>query len=64
MPVVDTTGAGDCFVGGFLAALQHGLSYEEAARFANAVGALSVQRFGGTPGLLSFDDTLAWIAER
>ena len=59
--VVDTTGAGDCFAGGFLAALQHGFSYSRAARFANAVGALSVQKFGGTPGLLSFDDTLAWI---
>ena len=32
---VDTTGAGDCFVGGFLAALQRGFSYKEAARFAN-----------------------------
>lgn len=62
--VVDTTGAGDCFVGGFLAALQRGFSYIEAARFANAAGALSVQRLGGTPGLLSFNDTLAWIAEQ
>lgn len=61
--VVDTTGAGDCFAGGFLAALQRGFSYPEAARFANAVGALSVQRFGGTPGLLSFDDTLAWMGQ-
>jgi sugar/nucleoside kinase (ribokinase family) len=62
--VVDTTGAGDCFAGGFLAALQHGFSYVEAAHFANAVGALSVQRFGGTPGLLNFEDTLTWITEQ
>ena len=61
--VVDTTGAGDCFAGGFLAALQHGFSYAEAARFANAVGALSVQKLGGTPGLLNFDDTLKWIRD-
>lgn len=59
--VVDTTGAGDCFAGGFLAALDHGFSFPEAARFANAVGALSVQKFGGTPGLLNFDDTQRWI---
>jgi len=62
VPIVDTTGAGDCFAGGFLAALQHGLSFLEAARFANAVGALSVQKLGGTPGLLNFEETLQWIA--
>src|SRR5581483_5017862 len=42
VPVVDTTGAGDCFVGAFLAALLRGLSYPDACVFANAVGALSV----------------------
>ena len=62
--VVDTTGAGDCFVGGFLSALHHGQPLEEAARFANAVGALSTQRLGATAGLLSYDETLAWIAGR
>ena len=64
VPVVDTTGAGDCFAGAFLAALQRGFSDRNAARFANAVGALSVQRFGGTTGLLNFDDTLAWMEGR
>ncbi len=63
-PVVDTTGAGDCFVGGFLAALNRGLPYADAAHFANAVGALSVQKFGGTAGLLGFEDTLAWAKAR
>jgi sugar/nucleoside kinase (ribokinase family) len=58
---LDTTGAGDCFVGGFLAALQRGFRYGEAARFANAVGALSVQRMGATAGLRGFDETLAWM---
>ncbi len=60
VPVVDTTGAGDCFVGGFLAALQRGQSYTDAARFANAVGALSVQKLGGATGLLTWEETLAW----
>lgn len=61
VPVVDTTGAGDCFVGGFLAALQRGLSYADAAHLANAVGALSVQKFGGTTGVLDLDGTLDWV---
>ena len=61
---VDTTGAGDCFAGAFLAALQRGFSYAEAARFANAVGALSVQKMGATTGLLSFEETLQWADGR
>jgi sugar/nucleoside kinase (ribokinase family) len=64
IPVVDTTGAGDCFAGGFLAALQRGLSYAHAARFANAVGALSVQKLGGTTGLLGYEDTMEWARHR
>ena len=58
---IDTTGAGDCFAGGFLAALQRGFSYEQAARFANAIGALNVQKLGCIAGLLDFDATIAWI---
>jgi sugar/nucleoside kinase (ribokinase family) len=59
--VVDTTGAGDAFVGGFLAALARGLTLPEAARVANAAGALSVSRLGGAAGLRSWPDTLAWM---
>ena len=59
--VKDTTGAGDCFAGGFLAALHHGMYYEAAARFANAVGALNVQSIGSTEGLLCYEETLSWM---
>ena len=59
--VVDTTGAGDCFAGGFLAALHRGFSLREAASFANAVGALSVRRVGSVAGLLSWEETEEWI---
>ncbi len=62
VPVVDTTGAGDCFAGGFLAALHRGASLPEAARFANAVGALSVQKLGSVEGLRTYDETLEWMA--
>jgi sugar/nucleoside kinase (ribokinase family) len=58
----DTTGAGDCWVGGFLAALSHGLDVGEAARVANAVAALSVQQFGSVAGLRNWSETLAWMA--
>jgi sugar/nucleoside kinase (ribokinase family) len=59
VPVVDTTGAGDCFSGGFVAALQRGFSIVEAARFANVVGALAVGKVGATAGVLDWTSTLA-----
>jgi sugar/nucleoside kinase (ribokinase family) len=62
--VVDTTGAGDCFAGGFLAALHRSRSYRAAARFANAVGALNVQQLGAAQGVLTFDETERWIRSR
>ena len=64
VPVVDTTGAGDCFVGGFLAALQRGRTWEEAARFANAVAALAIQRLGAVEGVLPWDETERWMQAR
>lgn len=60
---VDSTGAGDCFAGGFLAALLRGGSLEEAARLANAAGALSVSSLGATDGLRSYEETVAWASE-
>ena len=59
--VVDTTGAGDCFAGAFLAALERGSHLAEAARFGNAAAALSVQRLGATAGVRAWDETLAWM---
>lgn len=47
---VDPTGAGDCFCGTFLARLITGHSIEDAARYANAAGALSVTRRGPMEG--------------
>jgi len=44
---VDTTGAGDCFAAGFLAALCRDQSLPLAARYANAAGALATLGLGG-----------------
>ncbi|MDR7443303.1 MAG: carbohydrate kinase family protein [Armatimonadota bacterium] len=61
VPVVDTTGAGDAFCGGFLAAWLRGWSWEEVTRFANAVGALCVTAVGGTTGVRSFEETVDFL---
>jgi sugar/nucleoside kinase (ribokinase family) len=63
VPVIDTTGAGDCFSGAFLAALERGLDWPAAARLANAAGALSVSALGATTGLLGWDETIAWMKQ-
>jgi sugar/nucleoside kinase (ribokinase family) len=64
VPAVDSTGAGDCFVGGFLAALATGTNHAGAARFANAVAALSIQRLGAVEGVLPYAETLAWMSAK
>ena len=52
LKVVDTTGAGDAFIGGFAAGLvRYGGDVLAAARQANAVAALSVTRFGTAPSM-------------
>ena len=45
---MDTTGAGDSFVGGFLYGLSNDCSLEECARIANDCGAKAVQKVGAT----------------
>jgi ribokinase len=56
---LDTTAAGDTFVGGFAAALSQGLSEAEAIRFGQAAAALSVTRAGAQPSIPSFNEVQA-----
>lgn len=48
---VDTTAAGDAFIGGFAAALLQNKSLEEAVRHGCACGALAATKFGAQPSL-------------
>lgn len=54
--VVDTTAAGDAFVGALAASLAKGLDLGDAVRWGNAAGALAVGRAGAQPSLPSFGE--------
>lgn len=47
--VVDTTGAGDAFLGGLLAGLGAGLGWDAAARLGNACGGACCEQIGAFP---------------
>jgi sugar/nucleoside kinase (ribokinase family)/D-arabinose 5-phosphate isomerase GutQ len=47
--VVDTTGAGDAFLGAVMAGLRWGMRWNEIGRLANAAGAVCVGRLGAFP---------------
>ena len=58
---VDTTAAGDTFVGGFAAALASGQSEAEAIRFGQVAAALSVTRAGAQPSIPTLHDVQGFV---
>jgi ribokinase len=48
---VDTTGAGDCFVGAVAAQLAGGKSIYNALGYANSAASICVQRMGAAPSM-------------
>lgn len=56
---VDTTGAGDCFVGALAAQLADGAPLRTALVFANAAASISVQRMGAGPSMPTAADVAA-----
>jgi len=59
---IDTTGAGDAFNAGFIAALLRGRSHDDALRLGNYIGAQSTRRSGGIDGLPGRGQLPAWAA--
>ncbi len=58
---VDTTAAGDTFVGGFAAALVNGKSETQAIRFGQVAAALSVTRDGAQPSIPTLNDVQGFV---
>ena len=62
VPAADTTGAGDVFAAGFIAATLWELPLEQRVRFAALTAALSVTRLGGADAAPRWADLAAWQA--
>jgi sugar/nucleoside kinase (ribokinase family) len=58
---VDTTGAGDSFAAGFVSAYLRHAPLAECLRVANACGALSTRKLGGTPGQPTQDELYLFL---
>lgn len=60
---VDTVAAGDSFNGALAVALTEGKTLEEAVRFSNAMGALTVQKAGAIPSLAHRNDVEQFLSD-
>ena len=56
---VDTTGAGDCFVGAIAAQLAAGNPIHDAVHYANAAASICVQRMGAAPSMPTVEEVEA-----
>lgn len=64
VPVVDTTGAGDCYNAGLALSIAAGRSLEEAVDYASVVSALAVTKFGAQAGMPTEDEALRFVKEQ
>ena len=59
---VDTTGAGDCFVGALAAQFAGGQPIHDALDYANAAASICVQRMGAAPSMPTAAEVAALLS--
>jgi sugar/nucleoside kinase (ribokinase family) len=59
---IDTTGAGDNFVAGFLTGISEGWDLKKCGLFANAVGALSTQEVGANSAVRNMNQVMDFMS--
>jgi len=60
--LVDATGAGDAFNGGFLHAFLHGSGWDDCLRAGNICGSLAASQPGGMRGLPGPQEYNRWLS--
>ena len=63
VPVVETTGAGDAYVAGFLTGAGNGRPLEECAILGSACSAFVIQSFGSTEGMKDYNTVCRFMEE-
>lgn len=58
--VIDSTGAGDAYVAGFLTGILKGYDFLKAGLLANTVGAMNVTAVGATSGIIDWDSLVSF----
>lgn len=61
---VDTTAAGDAFIGAFVFGLQKGFDHWDCLKFANATAALAVTRMGAQPSLPNLGEVYEFMNDK
>jgi len=64
VPVVDTTGAGDVFHGGYIFGIIMGWTITKTIRFASAFAALKCTKIGGRAGIPHLNEVLAYLKKQ
>jgi len=62
--VVDTTGAGDTFLGSFIACYDNGHNVEQALEYAAAASSIQITRIGAAKAIPTFEEVHEFINER
>ncbi|HCU98438.1 MAG TPA: hypothetical protein DGM69_03735 [Chloroflexi bacterium] len=60
---LDTTGAGDSFIGGFLAARIKGYNLEKSAKIGHAIAANVIMTYGGHAGAPSLESLRSFVID-
>jgi len=61
--VVDTTGAGDVFHGGYIYGLLQGWDIKEVVRFASAMAAMKCRKLGGREGIPDLSEVMKFLED-
>ena len=61
--VVDTTGAGDTFLGSFMVGINGGLDFIDAIKFANICAGLKTTKLGAQTGMPTMKEVLSYIKQ-